>query len=514
MRLPRTFPKSSGSPRFATTVVATAALCAGAASAFAGSFQINEQSVSGLGVAYAGGAAVAGDASTLFFNPAGMALLKDAQSQTALHYVHPRAEFDNQGSNYGRAFPIRGSDGGGAGRGAQVPNSYYTLPLTILLPSQRARGSALNNDVFSNLSVGLAITAPFGLVTSYDPNFVGRYQATRSKLITSDIQPSIAFTLFNRFSFGGGIDIQYAAARLTQEVDYGLLGFSRGLGPLGFLPGTRDGNTELYGNDWSVGWNIGGIFEYLRKGEHLGILDDGRIGVSYRSGITHTLEGDVKFSKTPAPFTNVAPFVDQSATAVLKLPETYHFSLYQGFARRFAFLADATLTRWSRLQSVPINYSNPISQASLISDPALGRAGLNLGYKDTWRIAGGLTFQPTDRLLLRVGAAFDESPVQSKNLRSPRIPDGDRIFVATGLRYSLPRVPVFYVRNFDIDLDLGYAHLFLPNKPQVDITDASFHNLVGEYNAHVDIVSASITFRFGGTSQTPSTPKEVKDRSK
>lgn len=499
----------------AAVLFATATLLGGAApAARAGSFQINEQSVSGMGTAYAGGAAAAQDASTLFFNPAGMALLPQAESQSALNYVHPRAEFDNQGSSYGRAFPIRGSDGGGAGRGALVPNSYYTLPLTVLFASQRERGSFLNNDTFSGLSIGLGLTAPFGLVTDYDPNFVGRYQATRSKLYTSDIQPSIAFTLFNRFSFGAGIDIQYAAARLTQHVDYGLLGFSRGLAALGFLPGTRDGDTELYGDDWSVGWNIGGIFEYLRKGEHLGFLDDGRIGVSYRSGITHTLEGNVTFSKTPAPFTNVAPFVNQSATAELKLPEVYHFSLYQGFARRFAFLADATLTRWGRLQSVPITYSNPISQASLISDPGLGQPGLLLNYKDTWRIAGGFTFQPCDKLLLRVGAAFDESPIQSKTTRSPRIPDGDRVFVATGLRYTLPRIPIFYIRNFDIDLDAAYAHLFLPNEPQVDVADGSFHNVVGKYNAHVDIVSASITFRFGPTEPKKVMSKDAKDRSK
>ena len=513
MRSPRNCSQSAGSAFLAVTTAATLFGSTVAASR-AGSFQINEQSVSGMGVAYAGGAAVAGDASTLFFNPAGMALLKQAESQTALNYVHPRAEFDNQGSNYGRAFPIRGSDGGGAGRGAEVPNSYYTLPLTVLFASQRPRGSFLNNDTFSGLSVGLGVTAPFGLVTSYDPNFVGRYSATRSKLITSDIQPSLAFTLFNRFSFGGGIDIQYAAARLTQEIDYGLLGFSRGLAPLGFRPGNRDGNTELYGNDWSVGWNIGGIFEYLRKGEHVGFLDDGRIGVSFRSGITHTLDGNVSFSKTPAPFTNVAPFVNQSAKAELKLPETYHFSLYQGFARRFAFLADATLTRWGRLQNIPITYSNPISQASLISDPALGQPGLLLNYKDTWRIAGGFTYQPCDKLLLRVGAAFDESPIQSKATRSPRIPDGDRVFVATGLRYTLPRVPIFYLRNFDIDLDAAYAHLFLPNDPQVNVVDNSFHNVVGKYNAHVDIISASLTFRFGPTEKPADVSKEAKDRSK
>ncbi|MBV9127648.1 MAG: outer membrane protein transport protein, partial [Verrucomicrobia bacterium] len=322
--------------------------------------------------------------------------------------------------------------------------------------------------------------------------------------------PSIAFKLFNRFSFGAGLDVQYAAARLTQSVDYGLAGFAAGLAPLGFTPGSRDGQTELYGNDWSVGWNVGGIVEYLRKGEHLGFLDDGRIGVSYRSGITHTLDGDVTFSHTPAPFSNTAPFVNQSASAVLKLPEVYHFSLYQGFAKRFAILGDVTWTRWSRLQEIPITYSNPVSQATFITDPFLNNPGLRLNYRDTFRYAGGFTYQPCERVLLRIGAAYDETPIQSKTTRSTRIPDGDRVFLATGFRYELPfRIPLPYFRNFDLDLDAAYAHLFLPNKPQVDITDTQFHNVRGEYNAHVDIVSASLTFRFG--LQTPAR-NESKDK--
>jgi long-chain fatty acid transport protein len=51
------------------TVTATALIPLGA---YGGSFSLNEQSVSGLGTAYAGGAAQAEDASTLFFNPAGV----------------------------------------------------------------------------------------------------------------------------------------------------------------------------------------------------------------------------------------------------------------------------------------------------------------------------------------------------------------------------------------------------------------------------------------------------------
>lgn len=66
----------------------------------AGSFQLNEQSVSGMGAAYAGGAAAAEDASVLFFNPAGIALLENGEFQLGAHLLMPSAEFSNEGSRY------------------------------------------------------------------------------------------------------------------------------------------------------------------------------------------------------------------------------------------------------------------------------------------------------------------------------------------------------------------------------------------------------------------------------
>jgi len=68
--------------------------------ALAGSFALNEQSVSGLGVAYAGGAAQASDVSTLFFNPAGIALLNQGEIQLGGQLIIPQANFTNEGSRY------------------------------------------------------------------------------------------------------------------------------------------------------------------------------------------------------------------------------------------------------------------------------------------------------------------------------------------------------------------------------------------------------------------------------
>jgi hypothetical protein len=82
---------------FVTAIVAL--LGFGSYQARAGSFLLNEQSVSGLGSAYAGGAAQAEDASTIFFNPAGIALLQQGEFQAGFHYVMSSGTFSNEGSS-------------------------------------------------------------------------------------------------------------------------------------------------------------------------------------------------------------------------------------------------------------------------------------------------------------------------------------------------------------------------------------------------------------------------------
>jgi|SRR5215470_14656409 len=77
-----------------------ALFCSFPLTAQAGGFALNEQSVSGLGVAFAGGAAQASDASTIFFNPAGIALLNQGEFLLGTEFVIPQANFVNDGSRY------------------------------------------------------------------------------------------------------------------------------------------------------------------------------------------------------------------------------------------------------------------------------------------------------------------------------------------------------------------------------------------------------------------------------
>jgi long-chain fatty acid transport protein len=489
----------------------------------AGSFQLSEQSVSGLGTAFAGGAASAEDASTLFFNPAGLARLDYGEFQMGLHGIMPSAEFTDRGSLYnlpGTPFnrrPVLGGNGGDGGVSHIIGNLYVSQPL-------------LRNSEFGDLTVGLGVFTPFGLETDYQPDWVGRYAALRTKLTTIDIQPTVAWR-WDRFSIGAGLDIQYASARLTQAIDFGLAAqqplaqfyaalpailAARGVPPAaipgtiaatvaayqgaGFVPGGRDGVTEITGDDWDYGFTVGALLEYRKKGEgEDGFLQDGRIGVSYRSKIDHTLEGDAEFRRVPLIAAPGAPplpafpqpgafqavFFDQGVTAQLPLPAILHVSLYQRFAHQFAIMGDVTWTDWSRLQQVPIVFANPGTPATI----------LNINYEDSMRYSLGFEWYACKALTLRVGSAYDETPIQSSDFRTPRIPDNNRVWLTVGAKYS--------PRDW-LDLDVGYAHIFVSD-PNSTFTDNQGHELIGVYDAHVDIVSASVTIKWGGPREKTTT---------
>ena len=484
-----------------------------------GGFVLNEQSVSGLGTAFAGGAAAAEDASTLFFNPAGVVLLQQGEFQVAANGIIPSSEFQNEGSRYNlpgtpfNGLPITGGNGGNGGVAHVLPNLYLTQPV-------------FRDTNYGDLSVGIGLTSPFGLETDYDPDWVGRYIALRTKFTTFEIQPTISYRLFDRLSLGAGLDVQRASARLTQAIDFGLVAqqplaqffaalpailAGQNVPPIaipgiiaatrqayaaaGFVPGGSDGVTELTGDDWTVGFTLGAIFEYAKARDNDGFFNEGRVGFSYRSAIDHTLDGHADFRRVPlltapgAPAQFPAPtvfrdiFFNQDATASVDLPDILHFSVYQRFLRQFAVLGDINWTRWSRLDTVPIVFQNPGTPPT----------SLNIHYEDALRYAIGFEWYASKALTLRTGFAYDETPVRSAEFRTPRIPDNNRYFLSAGLRWS----PLEWM-----DVDVGYAHVFV-EEPRTDLTDDQGHQLIGSYDAHVDLVSASLTLRWGGPRPIP-----------
>src|ERR1700730_14894173 len=143
----------------AAAVGSAALLAAGHAGlAYGSAFALQEQSGSGLGNAFAGGAAAAEDASTIFTNPAGMSRLAGIQAVGAGSLICPSAKFSDTGSQPAMFQPL-GGNGGDAGSCALVPALYLAVPIN------------------RQWAVGIGVNAPFGLKTEYDSDCVGRFQA-------------------------------------------------------------------------------------------------------------------------------------------------------------------------------------------------------------------------------------------------------------------------------------------------------------------------------------------------
>ena len=399
-------------------------LCAvgviGSTGAQAAGFQLLEQNASGLGNAYAGSAAIAEDASTIFFNPAGMTRLKGGNLVGAINAIKPSAEFQNSVSNPALGF----NTGGDAGSWAFVPNLYYA------------------HAIHPDWSVGLAINSPFGLKTQYDAGWIGRLQGVDSSLKTIAITPSVAYRINEMFSVGAGVTAQYADAQLTSAA---------GLGPLGPI-------AKATGSDWGVGWNAGVLVQPL---------SNFRMGLSYRSSISESLEGT---------FTSPGR-ISTGDRADLRTPATTTLSAVLDLDSQWQLLADIGWTQWSSFQSLTI--------INTVTGGALARTVEN--WRDTWRFAGGVNYRFSEQWKFRAGVAYDQSPVSDEH-RTVRIPDSDRTWLAIGVQYQLaPQTAI----------DVGYAHVFFSSAPiNQTFPVGSRLNVTGSFDDSVDIIGMQFTQGF------------------
>jgi long-chain fatty acid transport protein len=430
--------------RSAVAAIVGAAFAGWGGAASASGFQLQEQGASGLGVAYSGQAAAVHDASTAFWNPAGMSLLPGKQVTGALHYIIPDTKFSSAGSLPGGSTWNAFGNGGQGGESAFVPALYGTWMIN------------------PQWSVGLAVNAPFGLGTEWDTTWAGQFHAIKSEIKTLNINPTVAFKVNNMISLGAGLSYQRLEAELTNAVPSATPGLCAGI-PCAIA---RPVTGKVEGDDWAWGWNLGAMFDFGQGT---------RVGLTYRSTIDYTIEGDLQYSGTPAPGSPAG----QNVKADVELPDTFSIGVSHQFNPQLRALADYTWTGWDSIKTLDIQ-----SQASGAS---LTRTALE--FKNSWRMGVGLEYQLNQPWLLRTGIAYDTAPVQD-SFRTPRLPDNDRIWLSIGARYQ--PAPTWW-------LDFGYTYIWVDDASsnlRPTGLEAFRGNLVGTYKANVQILGAQASFRF------------------
>lgn len=222
--------------------LSAALLTAFAGSALAGGFQSLEQNASGIGTSHAGSAAVADNASTIFYNPAGMTLLPARQVSLGVVGVLHSYEFNNQGSTG------TGGNGGDAGDWSALPNAYLSWALSPAWV------------------VGLGISSPFSLHTDYDADWRGRFQSVEAKVRTLNVNPSVAYKLSDKVSLGLGLNYQKIKVDTSTQL------------------------SSQSGDDSAWGWNAGALFT---------LSPAMRVGLAYRSSIEYDLDQAVNLTGLP-----------------------------------------------------------------------------------------------------------------------------------------------------------------------------------------------------------------------
>ncbi|WP_448203364.1 OmpP1/FadL family transporter [Azospirillum sp. sgz302134] len=434
--------------------VAVAAVSAPLPTMAAGYF-LKEQSASGQGTSFAGSATnAAGDASAMFFNPAALGVVNDNEVVGVLSGIFPTSQTTNARGT--RTARLGGSTISGTANSDDIG-------VDAVLPTGYA-AYAVSPDV----KLGLSINMPWGLSTDYPENWVGRYHGIHSSLQTLNISPTVAYQLLPQLTVAGGLQFQYTKARLSQAIDFGSALAAAGVA--GVAPGSRDGIGEVKGDSWGFGFTAGTLYEPV-KGT--------RIGLSYRSSVFQELEGDAKFQGVPAPLSG--SFAPASIKAKLTTPDIIAAGVYQELTSQFAVMADVQWTNWSRFKELRIRYSNPLRGDSVTEEQ----------WNDSWFFSLGAAYKVTDKLTLRAGVAYDQSPVPDA-FRTPRIPDSDRYWASVGVGYQI---------TDSIRTDLGYSHVFAPTA-KVNLTDpgtgpnALRGNLTADYKAHVDVVALQTKISF------------------
>jgi long-chain fatty acid transport protein len=424
--------------------------------AFGSGFALFEQSASGSGNAYAGAGALAEDASTLYWNPAGMAKLPaGSQFAAGAHYIAPSFKFTDGGSAPAINRTDLGGTGGDGGRSAWVPFGYFAADLSPVA------------------KVGVGINAPFGLRTEYDPNWLGRFQGIRSEIETINVNPSVSWKLSDRTAVGFGVDYQTGKISLLTGVNY--KGFVAGTPLDPAVPANAEGQnqTDVDGDAW--GYNLGALWD----------LDAGtRLGIAYRSSLKYNLSGTTRFSNVPASFALspalAAGTANGNVNLTVKTPDNASVNVASQVGERWTVLGTVMWTGWGTLQTLP-----------LVRDTGATVDTFAFNFKDTWAYVVGANYKASEAWTLRTGLAFDRSPVADAESRSVRLPDSDRTRISVGGGYH----------SHAGTLDVSYSYVWfkdaainnVQNNPAAGQVNG---NVVGTYKSSAQVVGVQYSYLF------------------
>lgn len=364
-----------------------------AVTSYAGGYRVSTQGQRALAMGHSG-VAVVNSAELAFFNPAGLVYLENKINISAgMTGVISNVKWQNE------------MTGGFAETESSLRTPFYLYA---------------SYSVSEKLALGLSVYTPYGSSVEWPTDWAGSHLINNIDLQAIYIQPLISYKITDNLSVGGGPIFVTGSVNFNRNINRTL--------------------TDEQGNSSNVEVDASGVTSFGWSASAMySPMENLRIGVNYRSEIILEAEdGDATFSNVPnsplAPVSNGTVSFDAELPmpAELTIGASYEFD-------KWLFAFDYNRTFWGVYESLDIDFA-----PENIPDSFNPR-----NYKDSSTYRFGVQYAALDKLDLRLGYYFDESPVQSGYF-APETPRNDSHGFTGGFSYQI---------SSKVAIDASFAYL-------------------------------------------------------
>ncbi|RHJ91054.1 OmpP1/FadL family transporter [Parabacteroides bouchesdurhonensis] len=463
-------------------------------------YQVNAQSTKQAGMGHVGTAMKLG-AESMHFNPAGLVFMENRIHLSAgVSGVFSKGKFTD-------------------GDYVQKPDNTPSTPLYVYAGFK----------IYDNLAAGISLTTPYGSSMNWGKDWKGAHLIQDISLKAFNIQPTVSWKIMDRLSIGAGLMMEFGNIELSRAL----------IGP-GEMSGMASGLMDQFGPLLQAHPELGAIAKPVidkliadmakyddasaasvnlkgdagvRLGFNVGAMydinDKVTVGVSYRSKVkARVKEGDIALSyanetdlkenifkqvetliKTAesfgvsVPVNLQIPALDQGTfSAELPLPSNWNVGVTYKPTNRWILSGEVQFVGWGAYKKLEINFSpSSLSQYDMVAKKE---------YMNSRIYRVGAQFAATNRLDVRMGAYYDESPVKDDFL-NPETPSMNKFGITGGLSFRP-------VDRLSVDFAFSYVTGFGRDGSYTDkaLVSGAERKFGGHYNIYALMPSIGVAYAF------------------
>ncbi|WP_295668947.1 OmpP1/FadL family transporter [uncultured Mucilaginibacter sp.] len=390
---------------------------------FAQGFQVNLEGEKQIGMGHTGTGTLQ-DGASVFFNPGAVAMLPENYVQAGISPLSFMSEFNPTNSNatFRTANKIA------------TPFTFYG----VWGPKN------------SFWKFGLGIYTPFGGLTDWGDTWQGKYALESLDLKTIFFQPTLSVKLTDYLSIGAGFVYNHADIDLHQAI------------PISNSAGA-DGQGHLSGTGKGYGWNAGIFFKTLS-----GVT----IGLSHRSGVSTSFNGNAMFSVAPSVQGNFPS--PNTFTSKVPLPSTNSVGIGLYPSPNWTIAIDANEVNWDVFKNLSFTYAQ--------KSTAINTTVLPQNYQQAYTLRAGAEYRGCPKLALRFGGGYATAAAPA-DFVSPQVPDANRVYFTGGIGYKI-------ASHLNVDASFEFEHLMARQ------TTNAYTQLSGTYETNVYIPGISLSYHW------------------